>query len=96
MPTESWTKPEDTNALAAHATAMIDAALVGTALDRDAYWAAVHMSYNTPYNDPPRKPAAPARPTALAAHVAAVETAPGSPPLPVAAMAARAAELRAI
>lgn len=96
MPIESWTKPEDANALAAHATAMIDAALVGTALAREAYWAAVRKGYNTPYNDPPREPAATVRTVALATPAAEAETMPESAPLPVAAMAALTAEARAI
>ena len=95
MPIDSWTKPEDANALAAHATAMIDAALVGTQLTRDAYWAAVRKGYNTPYNDPPRKPVTAVRLNAVAAPAAA-ETTPEAPPLPVAAMAALTAEVRAI
>lgn len=87
MPVDSWTRPEETPALAASATAMIDAALVGSGLARDAYWAAVRKGYNTPYNDPPRKPAP---------QIAApVEIDPADAPLPVAMMAARnaAAEL---
>lgn len=60
MSIESWMKPEEVADLAAHASAMIDAALVGTALSRDAYWAAVRKGYNTPYNDPPRRAPAPA------------------------------------
>lgn len=96
MPIESWTKPEDAPGLAAHATAMIDAALVGTALAREAYWAAVRKGYNTPYNDPTRKPVAPARTEAVATAPTTAETAPESPPLPVAAMAAMVAEVRAL
>ncbi|MFD0935150.1 hypothetical protein ACFQ12_08130, partial [Methylobacterium trifolii] len=52
MPLESWTDPEEAPALAATATAMIDAALVGSGLTREDYWAAVLKGYNTPYNDP--------------------------------------------
>ena len=55
MPVESWLNPEDVPDLAAHATAMIDAALTGSGLTRESYWAAVRKGYNTPYNDPPRK-----------------------------------------
>ncbi|MCJ2008509.1 hypothetical protein [Methylobacterium sp. J-092] len=85
MPVESWTKPEETPALAATATAMIDAALVGSGLARDAYWAAVRKGYNTPYNDPQPKPApaptAPQPPVRIDLGEA--------PALPVAAMAAQ-------
>ena len=102
MPVESWTKPEETPALAATATAMIDAALVGSGLSRDAYWAAVCKGYNTPYNDPQSKtelqPKTEARSTAASAQQPPVridlaETAS----LPVAAMAAHnaAAEVHA-
>lgn len=55
MSIESWMKPEEVADLAAHASAVIDAALVGTDLSREAYWAAVRKGYNTPYNDPPRR-----------------------------------------
>lgn len=58
MSIESWMKPEEVADLAAHASAVIDAALVGTDLSREAYWAAVRKGYNTPYNDPPRRRAA--------------------------------------
>lgn len=92
MPIDSWTKPEDAPALAAHATAMIDAALVGTALAREAYWAAVRKGYNTPYNDPPRDRAAPLPPNAVATPAAVAE----APLLPVALMASMAAEIRAV
>ena len=90
MPVESWTNPEETPALAATATAMIDAALVGSGMPRDAYWAAVRKGYNTPYNDP--QPKAPETKPAL------TPTAPQppvridlgeAPALPVAAMAAQ-------
>lgn len=96
MPIESWTKPEETPDLAARATAMIDAALVGTGLAPDCYWAAVRKGYNTPYNDPPRQRAE--RPAASAAADSAGDLAadPAVPPLPVSAMAAAiAAEMRA-
>ena len=85
MPVESWTKPEETPALAATATAMIDAALVGSGLSRDAYWAAVRKGYNTPYNDPQPKPlpapTAPQPPVRIDLDEV--------PALPVAAMAAQ-------
>ncbi len=59
MVIESSLNPDEVADLAAHASAMIDAALVGTDLARDAYWAAVRKGYNTPYNDPPRRKPAP-------------------------------------
>ncbi len=59
MAIESWLNPDEVADLAAHASAMIDAALVGTDLARDSYWAAVRKGYNTPYNDPPRRKPAP-------------------------------------
>ncbi len=59
MPVESWIKPDEAPEMAASATAMIDAALTGSGLARDTYWAAVRKGYNTPYNaPPPRKRAA--------------------------------------
>lgn len=93
MPVESWLNPEDVPDFAAHDTAMIDAALTGSGLTRESYWAAVRKGYNTPYNDPPRKRAAPAQPDAIAVSAGqAVE------PLPVPAglIAARATEARAV
>ena len=93
MPVESWLKPEEVSDLAARATAMIDAALTGSGLTREAYWFAVRKGYNTPYNDPPRKRAAPDLPNAvpsLLGEVAEPVTAP------VAVIAAQAAEARAI
>ena len=90
MPVESWIKPEEAPEMAASATAMIDAALTGSGLARDAYWAAVRKGYNTPYNDP--------QPLAAAEIVVepAVTIALSEPALPVAAMAAaNAAEIRA-
>ena len=65
MPVESWLRPEEVSDLAARATAMIDAALTGSGLTREAYWAAVRKGYNTPYNDPPRRQAVPAQPNAV-------------------------------
>ena len=100
MPIESWTNPADDPHLAAHATAMIDAALVGTGLAREAYWAAVRKGYNTPYNDPPPKRAAPADPDAAAmpdvVAVATVAKPADAVPLPLAAIAAMAVETRAV
>lgn len=93
MPVESWLNTEDVPDFAAHATAMIDAALTGSGLTREAYWAAVRKGYNTPYNDPPRKRAALAQPNAIA-----VPAGPAVEPLPVPAgvIAARATEARAV
>ncbi|CAA2100506.1 hypothetical protein MBUL_00704 [Methylobacterium bullatum] len=75
MPVESWMNPEDTAALAAEATTLIDAVLAHLPeADRAAFWASIRKCYNTPYNDP--KPRAlPVRDvmeaTATAPHVAA-------------------------
>lgn len=53
MPVESWMKPEDTEALAADAAALIEAALGRLApCERAAFWSSVRKCYNTPYNDP--------------------------------------------
>ena len=86
MLVESWIKPDEAPAMAASATAMIDAALTGSGLAREAYWAAVRKGCNTPYNDPPaRKIAEPAVTISVAAE-----------PLPAAVMAAATAtEIRA-
>lgn len=96
MPVDSWTLPEETPALAASASAMIDAALTGTGLSRETYWAAVRKGYNTPYNDPPRKCPA-AAPVAAPVAIELVEAAPTTLSLPVAVMAAHnaAAEIHA-
>ena len=59
MSIESWMTPEEVADLAAHASAVIDAALVGTDLSREVFWAAVRKGYNTPYNDPPKRRALP-------------------------------------
>lgn len=91
MPVESWIKPDEAPEMAASATAMIDAALTGSGLAHDAYWAAVRKGYNTPYNDP--------QPRAAAGIVVepAVTIAVSEAPLPVAAMAAaNAGELRVV
>ena len=57
MPVESWMNPEDTAALAAEATTLIDTVLARLPeADRAAFWASIRKCYNTPYNDPkPRK-----------------------------------------
>ncbi|WCS24302.1 hypothetical protein LOK46_24695 [Methylobacterium sp. NMS14P] len=93
MPVESWLNTEEVPDFAAHATAMIDAALTGSGLTRESYWAAVRKGYNTPYNDPPRQRAAPAQP-----NVIAVPAGPAVEPLPVPAglIAALATEARAV
>ena len=97
MPVESWLNPEDVPDFAAHATAMIDAALTGSGLTRESYWAAVRKGYNTPYNDPPRKEPRPrARrrsPNAIPGPIAAAVEPMA---VPVAVIAARAAEARAL
>lgn len=86
MPVESWIKPDEAPDMAATAAAMIDAALTGSGLSREAYWAAVRKGYNTPYNDPPP------RETAEPVTIAVTEG-----PLPVAVMAAaNASEIRAV
>lgn len=82
MPVESWIEPSEAQAMAATATAMIDAALTGSGLAREAYWAAVRKGYNTPYNDPaPRKAPEPAVaiPLTEAPLPAAVMAAAGQP-----------------
>ncbi|MCJ2089495.1 hypothetical protein MKK88_26400 [Methylobacterium sp. E-005] len=84
-------RSEEVPDLAARATAMIDAALTGSGLTRESYWAAVRKGYNTPYNDPPRKRAVPAQPNAVSPVVAdAVE------PVAAVVIAAQAVEARAI
>ena len=98
MPVESWLNPEDVPDFAAHATAMVDAALTGSGLTRESYWAAVRKGYNTPYNDPPRKEAAPpraapAQPNAIPGPIAAAVEPVA---VPAAVIAARAAEARAL
>lgn len=53
MPVESWMNPEDTAALAAEATTLIDTVLARLPeADRAAFWASIRKCYNTPYNDP--------------------------------------------
>jgi hypothetical protein len=93
MPVESWLNQEDVPDLAARATAMVDAALTGSSLTRDSFWAAVRKGYNTPYNDPPRRQAAPAQPDLIATPLVAAD-APVS--VPAAVIAAVTAEARAI
>jgi hypothetical protein len=74
---------------------MIEAALVGTDLSRDAYWAAVRKGYNTPYNDPPRrKSAAPVPVVSIGEDSVTVCDESDAPP--VVAPAIAAAELRAV
>lgn len=75
MPVESWMNPEETAALAADATTLIDSVLARLPeADRAAFWSSIRKCYNTPYNDP--KPRAlPVRDimeaTATAPHVVA-------------------------
>jgi len=91
MTVESWIKPDEAPEMAASATAMIDAALVGSGLARDAYWAAVRKGYNTPYNDPQPRTAA------VSVVEPTVTIAVSEPALPVAAMAAaNVSEIRAV
>ena len=98
MLVESWLSPEDVPDFAAHATAMIDAALTGSGLTREAYWAAVRKGYNTPYNDPPRKDSARMRAAPVQPNVIATTIDPVVEPIavPAAVIAARAAEARAL
>lgn len=95
MSIESWMNPDEVADLAAHARAMIDAALVGTDLSRDAYWSAVRKGYNTPYNDPQQRRALPGgapQPAPMPVQeVVIAESAPA-----VVAPAVMAAEIRAI
>lgn len=93
MPVESWLRPEEVPDLAARATAMIDAALTGSGLTRESYWAAVRKGYNTPYNDPPRKRPAPAQPNAVPAPTGAVTQSVATAAVVI---AAQATEARAI
>ncbi|MDQ0447485.1 hypothetical protein [Methylobacterium aerolatum] len=89
-------KPDEVPDLAAHATAMVDAALVGTDLSRDAFWAAVRKGYNTPYNDPPRKTAAPSAVPANAIPSEVIPVTVVAAPAPVLTPAVIAAEIRAV
>lgn len=93
MPVESWIAPEDAPALAAEASALIDAVLAARGdIAHDVYWATIRKAYNTPYNDPkPRKLVglglkSPAAPAPVAEPVSLTVEIP-VPPLPVAAMA---------
>lgn len=102
MNVESWITVEETPALAAQATALIDARLAClTDAERDAFWASIRKAYNTPYNDPakpaqpkPVEPAPGAAPTAVEIHLPEIDPAID---LPAAALAAAAltAEMRA-
>ncbi|WP_375463569.1 hypothetical protein [uncultured Methylobacterium sp.] len=91
MPVDSSTESQDTPALAATAAAMIDAALVGSGLSREAYWAAVRKGYNTPYNDPPRAREDAARTQGASIAIVFAEAPDAPAPLPIAAMAVPAA-----
>jgi len=60
MNVESWITVEETPALAQAAREAIEARLARfSAGERDAFWASIVKAYNTPYNDPVKKPAAP-------------------------------------
>jgi hypothetical protein len=102
MNVESWITVEETPALAAQATALIDARLARlTDAERDAFWASIRKAYNTPYNDPakpaqpkPVEPAPGAAPTAVEIHLPEIDPAIDLPAAALAA-AARPAEMRA-
>jgi hypothetical protein len=60
MNVESWITVEETPVLAQAAREAIDARLARLSdTERDAFWASIRKAYNTPYNDPVKKPAAP-------------------------------------
>lgn len=95
MNVESWITVEETPALAQAAREAIEARLARFSVaQRDAFWASIVKAYNTPYNDPVKKPAAPkpAEPAPVVELVVLPEIA-----LPTAAIAsaALAAEIRA-
>lgn len=53
MAVESWITPEETPALAAEATALIDLRLAHVSEQaRAAFWTSIRKAYNTPYNTP--------------------------------------------
>lgn len=94
MNVESWITVEETPALAQAAKEAIEARLARfSAAERDAFWASIVKAYNTPYNDPVKKPAVPkpAEPSPV------VELVLPEIELPAAAIAsaALAAEIRA-
>ena len=86
MTLDLWITPEETPALAAQATALIDARLSRFAeAERAAFWSSIRKAYNTPYNDPsPREVETPRKPQPPAP----VEIEVPDLPLPVAALAA--------
>lgn len=60
MNVESWITVEETPALAQAAREAIEARLARfSTAERDAFWASIVKAYNTPYNDPVKKPAVP-------------------------------------
>ena len=60
MNVESWITVEETPALAQAAMEAINGRLARLSdAERSAFWASIRKAYNTPYNDPVRKPAAP-------------------------------------
>jgi hypothetical protein len=95
MNVESWITVEETPALAQAAREAIEARLARFPVaQRDAFWASIVKAYNTPYNDPVKKPAAPkpAEPAPVVELVVLPEIA--LPPAAIAS-AALAAEIRA-
>ncbi len=60
MAIESWMNPDEVADLAAHATAMVDAALVGTDLSRTRSGRASARATTPPTTTAPKKAAAPA------------------------------------
>ncbi len=78
MVVESRITPEDTPALAAAATAMIDAHLARfSETERAAFWASIRKAYNTPYN-PPEKPAKIVQVTPVTVDLSIVDVAPSA------------------
>ena len=95
MPAESWIAPDDVPALAAEATALIDATLSRLPeADRAAFWASVRKCYNTPYNDP--KPRALPRVQMPEASAAAGPASAESSPLPTLTVPALASVMAAL
>lgn len=84
MAPESWITPEETPALAAEATAHIDARLARLSEgQRLAFWASIRKAYNTPYNTP-------VKPAPITILAESVEVSPPEVALPIAAIAAAA------
>ena len=94
MNVESWITVEETPALAAQATALIDARLARlTDAERDAFWASIRKAYNTPYNDPAKpaqpKPVEPAPGAAATVGAGALGASSSSAPVATSALGAR-------